>query len=261
MTDLKNALWIELRKAARSRVPLFTLIGFMIMPLAFALMMFIYKDPEFALKIGLLGAKANLAGGSFDWPFYFGLFGQGVAAGGTVLNSFIIAWIFGREFSDGTVKDMLAVPVRRSTLLGAKFIVFGLWALALMVIVYAVSMAIGFLLNMPLGTPDLFWHGTLVAVVGACLAVLAIFPMAFFAGLGRGYLLPIGTIVLILAVGNIAGVLGYGAYFPWAVPMQYASFASKGLTLEPVSFWIVIVTSIVGVAATLLWWQRADQNR
>ena len=33
MDDLANMIWIEMRKATRSRMPLFTLLGFMLMPL------------------------------------------------------------------------------------------------------------------------------------------------------------------------------------------------------------------------------------
>jgi ABC-2 type transport system permease protein len=261
VTDLKNALWIELRKAFRSRVPLFTLIGFMILPLACALMMFIYKDPEFARKIGLLGAKANLVGGSADWPFYLSMLAQGVAGGGMILNSLIISWVFGREFSDGTLKDMLAVPVLRSTLLGAKFILFGLWSLILMTVVYLTGLALGVFLGLPLGSPDLFWRGSVTVIVAACLAVLAIFPVALFASLGRGYLLSIGLVLLLMGVANVIAILGYGTYFPLSVPMLYASSAGKGVALEPVSFWIVICTGLAGVGVTLLWWQLADQSR
>jgi len=261
MTDLKNALWIELRKAVRSRVPLFTFLGYMIFPLACALMMFIYKDPDFARKIGLIGAKANLVGGSADWPFLLNMLGQGIGAGGMILNGIIISWVFGREFSDGTLKDMLAVPVRRSTLLAAKFILFGLWSLALMVVVYLSGLAVGAILNLPLGSPDLLWRGSLTAVIAAFLALLAIFPMAFFASVGRGYLLPIGFMMLILVITNVISLLGYGTYFPWAIPMLYASSAGKGLALEPVSFWIVIFTGLAGLGITILWWKLADQSR
>ena len=37
-----------------------------------------------------------------------------IAAGGFILFVLIISWVFGREFADHTVKDLLAVPVHRS---------------------------------------------------------------------------------------------------------------------------------------------------
>jgi len=53
-----------------------------------------------------------------------------MAAGGFFLFVLIISWVFGREFSDGTVKDLLAVPVPRSSILLAKFVLAALWSAA-----------------------------------------------------------------------------------------------------------------------------------
>ena len=60
MNTLANSLWIETRKVLRSRVPFFTALGFLIMPFIGALLIFIYKDPQLARQLGLLGAKGSL---------------------------------------------------------------------------------------------------------------------------------------------------------------------------------------------------------
>ena len=93
---------------------MFTILGSLFMPLGIAFLIFVARNPEISHKLGLVGAKANLvAYSATDWPAYLGLFGQIIAAGGFILFVLIISWVFGREFADGTVKDMLAVPVRR----------------------------------------------------------------------------------------------------------------------------------------------------
>ena len=259
MTDLVNALWIETHKALRSRVPLFTLIGFLLLPLAMTLLMVIYKDPQFARDIGLLTAKADLAGGSFDWPFFLSMFTQGVAAGGIMLFSLVESWVFGREFSDGTVKDLMAVPVARGTILAAKFLVAAAWGLALTAVIYPVALALGTLVGLPLGTPELFAASTGKVAVTAMLVCIAVLPVAFFASMGRGYLLPVGLAIVGLMFTNLAALLGWGELFPWAVPMLYAGM-SKSAHLGPASYAVVIVTGLVGVLATWAWWQWADQK-
>ena len=80
--------------------------------------MYILADPERARRMGLIGQKAQFAGGSSDWPAYFAFLAQGATVGGFVLFAFVIAWVFGREFSDGTVRYLLALPTlerRRSS--------------------------------------------------------------------------------------------------------------------------------------------------
>lgn len=261
MDDLSNALWIELRKARRSKMPLLTFLGFLILPLVCALFMIIYKDPEFARNIGLLSTKASLVGGSADWPFYLSMFSQGIAIGGLMLFGLIGSWVFGREFADGTVKDLLAVPVSRSTILLAKFIVVALWSIGLTAAIYVIGLALGAVIELPQGSTELLMQSSITLAIVTCLVIMVVFPVGLFASVGRGYLLPMGIMLLILALANVIALLGWGDYFPWAVPGIVAGFSGKGETLKPVSYWIVILTGLAGIGGTCLWWKNADQNR
>lgn len=262
MTELSSMIWVELRKAIRSRMPFFTALGFMMVPLAGTLLLFIYKNPDFARKIGLISAKANLVGGSADWPFFLSLLAQAVAGGGILLFGLVASWLFGREFSDGTIKDLLAVPVPRGAILLAKFCVFALWSAVLVVLMVAVSLVMGAVVGLPPAPLELFTRGGITLVVCAGLVIVAVLPVAFFASFGRGYLAPVGITLLLLGVANLVAVLGYGNYFPWSIPILYAqAMGSSNGRLEPVSLVIVLLTGLAGMLATYLWWKYADQNR
>jgi ABC-2 type transport system permease protein len=156
---------------------------------------------------------------------------------------------------------LLAVPVWRGAILLAKFLVAALWSAALALLVYAVSLVLGTAMRLPLASPDLLIHSSVAIAVTSLLVMLTVTPVALFASLGRGYLLPLGLVVLLIAVGNIIALLGWGDYFPWSVPAMYADFNGKGASLAPISYWIVIGTGLVGMAATYLWWKNADQSR
>jgi len=261
MNNLSNGLWIEWRKALRSRMPLYTTLGFLIAPLACAFLMFIYKDPDFARKAGIISAKANLMGGAADWPSYLNLLAQMMAGGGLLLFSLILSWLFGREYSDGTLKDLLAVPVPRSTILLAKFIVGALWAIFMAGVVYLVGMALGAVVGLPQGSSEVLWRGSLTLWVTAGLSVVAVTPFGLLANVGRGYLLPIGMTMLALLLANLLTLIGWGNLFPWSIAGLYAALAGKGQALEPVGYWIVLFTGLAGVAGTHLWWNHADQHR
>lgn len=111
------ALQTESLKAFRSKVPLFTLLGFLIAPLIGGLFMIILKDPEAAKSMGLIGTKAQLSAGVADWPTFFNLLAQATAIGGAIIFAIVTTWVFGREFSDHTVKELLSLPhrVKRSS--------------------------------------------------------------------------------------------------------------------------------------------------
>jgi ABC-2 type transport system permease protein len=262
MDNLKNALWIEYRKAIRSRIPLFTFLGFLIFPLACALFMLIYKDPDFFRKIGLLSAKANLVGGSADWPFYLDMFAQGISGAGIMLFGLIEIWIFGREFSDGTVKDLLAVPVSRLSIIMAKFMVFAMWSILLTLVLFGVDLGLGLMLDLPFGTPALFVKATFTVLIAALLVIFSLTPIAFIASVGRGYLLPMGIALLGLGLANIAALLGWGEYFPWSIPGVFAGYVKTAdHSLGFASYVVVLLTGLVGIIATFLWWKYADQHR
>ena len=222
MKDLSAMIWVELRKAVRSRIPLWTAIASLVMPLGIAFLIWASKNPEIVQKLGLIGAKANLiAYSGTDWHTYLGLYGQLMAAGGFFLFVLAISWIFGREFSDGTLKDMLAVPVQRSSILLAKFIVVGIWSAALTVIIYLAGMLMGVIIRLPGGSPNIILQGSLLVLATTGMVIAVILPFALFASIGRGYLLPMGVAVVTIMLANLMVVAGWGEYFPWAVPMLY----------------------------------------
>jgi ABC-2 type transport system permease protein len=259
MNNLSDVIWIELRKAIRSRMPLGTALGSLFIPLGIAFLIFVSKNPEISQRLGLISAKADLmAYAATDWPTYLGLFGQIIAAGGFFLFVLVISWVFGREFADGTLKDMLAVPVGRSSILLAKFIVVAIWSAVLTIIIFAVGLLMGAIIKLPGGAMSVVLQGSDLVVITAGLVIGAVMPFALFASVGRGYLLPMGLAVLTLMVTNLVALIGWGEYFPWAVPGLYAQGKSS---LAPVSYWIVLFTGLAGMLGTYLWWKYADQSR
>jgi ABC-2 type transport system permease protein len=252
-----NILWIELRKVLRSRVPSFTALGFMLMPLIGALLIFIFKDPQLARQLGLLGTKANLVVGTADWPGYLTLMVEFTAIGGFFFFCLAISWTFGREFTDGTLKDLLAVPIPRFDIVMAKFTVVAFWCIAMILETFFTGLILGAVIQLPGGSLAIVLHGSGVMLVTALFSIILITPFAFFASLGRGYLLPIGLSILIAILGNLSIALGWGEYFPWAVPALYIQEAP----LATISYTLVVLTGVAGIVSTYLWWMFADQNR
>jgi ABC-2 type transport system permease protein len=259
MSNLSDMIWIELRKAIRSRMPLWTTLGSLFMPLGVALLIFLAKNPELSRRLGLVSAKADLMAYSVtDWPSYLVLFAEIISAGGFFFFVMAISWVFGREFADGTLKDMLAVPVQRSSILLAKFIVVAAWSAAMAIIIFIFSLVIGVIIKFPGGSISIILHGSIVTAITVCLVIAVVLPFALFASMGRGYLLPMGVAVLTLIMANLMMVVGWAEYFPWAVPILYSQGESS---LTPISYWIVFITGLAGIIGTYLWWKYADQNR
>ena len=254
-------LWVETLKAARSKMPFFTLAGFILIPLMAIFFMVILRDPDFARRAGLISDKAQLMSGSADWPAFLSLLSQAIAVGGVLLFSLIGSWVFGREFVDGTLKDLLAVPVDRATILLAKFLIVMLWSLILVLIIYGIALLLGILIDLPLWNKQVLWQGTLTYLLTAILVIGTMTPVAFFASVGRGYLFPMGITLLFVLLANVLTVAGWGSYIPWTIPALYAGAGDATASLAASSYWIVLLTALAGIVATYLWWQFADQNK
>jgi ABC-2 type transport system permease protein len=262
MTNFQSALWSETLKARRSKVPLLAGIGFTLAPLVDGLFMFIMKDPERARQMGLLSVKAQMAMSTAEWVTFFGVLSQAVAIGGTIVFAIVTAWIFGREFSDHTAKDLMALPTSRENIVTAKLVVISVWAFIVCIWIYFVGLGIGTLVSIPGWTTGLAWQSFLDLFAAAGMTLLLMTPVAFIASMGRGYLPPLGWAVLTIFFAQIIAATGWGDWFPWAVPALFSGAAGPRDQLIGVhSYILVVVAGIVGLAATFYWWRNADQTR
>jgi ABC-2 type transport system permease protein len=262
MNAFLAALWAEALKARRSKMTLLTAAGFLILPFAGGLFMIILKNPEQARAMGLISTKARIVAGVADWPSFLAILLQGVAGGGAILFALITAWVFGREFSDHTVKELLALPTPRWAIVAAKFVVTALWILALTLMVFIVGLGVGNAVDIPGWSPALGWMSFWTAL-GTSLLTFMLMPLvAVFASSGRGYLPPLGWTIFALAFANLISILGWGDWFPWAVPLLVSGMVKPDADQVGLhGYLVVLLAFLVGVVATFAWWRSADQTR
>ena len=145
-----------------------------------------------------------------------------------MLFAFLFAWLFGREFADRTVRDLVACPTSRSAIVIAKVAVGSAWSMAIIGWMLALALAIGLAIDALVGLPG--WSGDVVlrGFAGAAAAAVMTIGLqtftAFFAGVGRGYLAGLAWAVLAIFLAQILAALGWGAWFPWSVPALVVGF-------------------------------------
>ncbi len=260
MNKIAVSFSVEVKKFFRSKVPIITVLALLIVPFMGGLFMFILKDPVFAQKLGVISAKAQIAG-TADWPTFLGLLTQAISVGGLLVFGFVTSWIFGREYSDRTIKDLLALPISRKVIVFSKFLVVFLWCFLLAIMVFALGLIVGNAVVIPGWSPELVMKGLKVFLICSALTILLSTPVALFASIGRGYLSPLGFVIFTLVLAQIVSVTGYGQFFPWAIPALASGVAgSESTTIENISVIIVFLTSIFGLFGTIFWWRYADQN-
>lgn len=261
MTQMRAALSAEFLKIRRSRVPWIACAALCIGPVMGAVFVVVLRTPGLIADNPALAAKATMTGFSPDWTGFLGLVAQVIGVGGPIVFGFVASWCFGREFSDGTAKDLLALPVSRTKIVLAKMIAVALWCFAVACVVLVVSLITGSALGLQQWSSALFLSACQDASNTAVMAVLLCPPVALVASVARGYLAPLGFVVLMIVLAQILGALGRGALFPWAVPGLYSGLvpgSRDSLTL--LSYLLLCVVALGGTLGTIMWWRYADQS-
>lgn len=254
-----QAFLAEVLKNKRSPITWITFLVFALAPLMGGIFMLILQHPEMMPQGGMMKNKAAAMSMTAEWKSMVIMLTQSVGVGGVLMFGFVAAWLFGREYSDGTAKDLLALPVSRSTIISAKFGGYVLWCVALAVSNVLLGVGIGAVLQLPnWSVAVLLEHGSLYAGT-VFLTMLADTPIALCALWGKGYMAPLGFVVLTLVFSQIIAAMGFGTYFPWAIPGLYSGAAGEMKAgLSAVSYGIVAVTGCIGYGTALWYWNVSD---
>lgn len=261
MSGMTAALWAEALVLRRSRLVWVTAAAACLIPLVGGLFMLIVADPALGARLGLVADKARLMTLQADWQSLFAILLQALAVGGFLLFGFVTVWVFGREYADGTLTDLLALPTPRGVIVVAKFVVAAVWSALLAGLVVAVGTAVGAALGLG-GWSASFAVGTLGrAFTGLVLTLAIVTPFGFAASAGRGYPAGVAALLGALVTAQVLGATGWGPWFPWTVPALAAGVAGQGgPTVGPWSYGLVLGVGTCGVASTVAWWNHADHT-
>lgn len=257
-----QVLATEVIKLRRSKAPWATLGVLAIMPLGIALFMWIAREPGRAAQLGLLGTKASLTGIEATWPAYFYMLTLVFDIAGMLLLTFIVAYVFGREYSDASAKNLLSLPVGRHWFAVAKLLVAAVWWMALVAIVIVEAMSIGLAMELPGFSVGQAATGIVDLLLAAAISFLLAPVVAWIAVWSRGEVAPIAFSLVMLALGTLFGKTGWAEWFPHSiVPLLVGMVADPVDSLPAGSYIVLAGTFAAGVAATILQLRFAENGQ
>lgn len=250
---MNAALRVEALKLVRSPVGVIAtaaLVGGTLLLVAGMLTAVASGDPELTAKIG--------SSATFDWAGLLGIAAQITGAGGVLACGVVLAWLFAREFTDGTITGLFALPVGRGQIAAAKLTVYLVWATVVSVAVAAALLLLGLVFGF--GLPDLStWAGIVRQVaLGVLTAVIAV-PVAWVATASRSLLAGVGSAVAIVVVAQVGVVMGADGWMPLAAPALWA--ISGGLAVTPIQLMAAVLLAFAIGAGTVVNWRRLQLDR
>ena len=253
----------EFLKLRRNRVTWMTFVIYAFMAAIAGAFMWMMKYPAVAQSIGLVGQKARFAfsGQSLDWPGFLLFIVEIGGIGGLLLCAVIAAYVFGREYVDGTAKNLLALPVPRISFVLAKIVVVGSWFASLTLWLVA---AAGFTGSM-LGLTGLNAH-LLLATVGklsalAGMSLCCCLLVAWIAVETRGYFAPLGAAIGTVVLASVFGHTGWAAWVPWSIVGLYSGAAGPVDAPGWGSLAVLAATFVAGAALTARHEVSADNTQ
>ncbi len=205
-----------------------------------------------------LAAKLGPIADPGGWVGYFGAAAQVTAAGSIFGFGLVLSWMFGREFADGTITGLFALPVSRPTIAAAKVAVYAVWAVFVSVVLVLALVVFGLLFGLGPVTPDALpamGRQVILALTTAAIAA----PVGWAATLGRSVLTGIATAIGILVVAQVAVIAGADGWFTLSAPGLWA--VSNGTQVSPLQLVLVVPLMLVSFAVTLLSWKRLQLDR
>ena len=262
MKSLQVAFWAESLKVRKSKVFWISIGFFVFVAFMMGLIMFIQKHPEVSQKLGMIGTKASLLKfGEPNWQNYFTLLTQGIAGVGLVGYGFVTCWVYGSEYSDHTLKDILALPVSRTSIVVSKLLITVLWSILLTGVFLAFGLIAGYWAGLTDWSGEIFSEFLYRFTMVSLLSIVLCTPVAFFASYSGGFLLPLGIVILTMIMANFTGLVGLGPYFPWAIPGLFSvPGGTEGAEISMISYVILFSTSLLGLIGTIAWWRFADHK-
>ena len=260
MRSFLNAFVVEYLKMRKSTIFYSTLAVFVFIPIMLSLLMLLAKHPDIAAKLGLIGAKSGIFA-TTDWIGYFGVLTQTIASVGLIGFGFVCSYVFGREYIDRTLNDILAMPLSRTYIVMAKFAIVIIWCCILSIVLFASGMLSGIGVGLHFSDFNGFMNLVSRFLMTTFLTLFLISPVAFFASYGKGIVAPLGFVIFTLILAQFIALMGIGPYFPWSIPGVYTvSSDAYGMHLTTASYIILSATFVVGLLATIAWWRRADHH-
>jgi len=204
-------------------------------------------DPQVVAKLG-----------SIDPTTWFGFFNMAIqvtGTGGLLGFGVVLAWQFAREFSDGTITGLFALPVSRMQIAFAKLAAFSLWATLVSILLVATLtlVAFGLQLSGDIGT------GVFREFLLCLMSILVALPVALVATLGRSILAGVGAVIGLVVVAQIAVIMGAGGWYTLAAPALWA--ISEGEKASPLQLSLLFPVAGVFIVLTGWVWRTLQLDR
>jgi bacitracin transport system permease protein len=245
MRTLANLLYTELLKFKRSEMFFISLLGAAAAPiLSFVGFLFINeRNPLDPILFADAFTQTN---------FYI------VGLIGLLLYGVITSYLFSREYTENSLKSLLAIPVSRVDYIISKLLVLFIWISILSLEAWILTFLLGLIGQFEGLSAAILVSSFKEYMLGGSLLFLLSTPIIFVTLLIKNYV-PTVVFTIAIAMVNILIVnTEYRSIFPWSAALVITLNRFPPEYPPEVATISIILTSLIGLVAALVYFMRAD---
>ena len=210
-----------------------------------------------ALIVGILGLLAGITFGlkaenpqlmakagpaaTLDWTGLLLSTYQIISVASLLAFGVVLGWIFGREFTEGTISGLFGLPTSRFEIAAAKFVAYLSWGVIVSATLTGGVLLLGVVFGY--GMPPIMG---LLKVAGLSLfSALVVVPVAWLTTLSRSVFAGVGITIALVVIAQVAALVGVGGWLPITAPASWAlSLLTGGMVVVLVVPWVVFFVAV-----------------
>lgn len=177
---------------------------------------------------------------------------------GVLLFGLLTTYIFNREQEEDTLKSILTIPVRRTSLILSKLIVMFIWIELSVTITFGLALIFGTIGGFEGFTIQVVLEYLRVYLFTGFLLFLLCPTIAFITLLFRSYLPSIAFTIMAIVTVTVISRSEFIVFFPWTSHLVILGYA-EGLEYPVYYPWISILsTFVISLFSSIVYFKRTD---
>lgn len=173
------------------------------------------------------------------------------------------AWIISREYIDGTLKNIFAIPVSQTAFFAGKLLFFVLLTFMFMLISWLEILILAFICSCFIPVAELTIPSILYFLIkmlfGAILLCATQTPFIYLAIRTKGFVVPLIAIAAIILINVVLSNSPIAGFYPWSASYLLVIGRSPGQNCpKEVSVSMIVVICLLGIIASLIRCKREE---
>lgn len=177
---------------------------------------------------------------------------------GVPLYGVVTTYLFNREYTENTLKNLLTIPVSRMNFIISKTFLLFMWIMMLSIIAWGLTLTLGLFTQFDGLSRSLLLDSLKQFSMGGILLFILSSPIILVTLVMKNYVPTIIFTVVITLINVMAGNSEHRGLFPWAAAGDISNRTLPTTYPAEYSYIIIAGTALIGFVTMMIYFRKAD---